>query len=126
MVLKFDNSVRHVPDANEVGEDTDPEQFDLVLCDECDDSSHSENGYQIYQIVRATRDHGRGRRGPRHADYLAHPLSAMYKRFNVLVQRDLNSKAYHQTDDEIPVGRKLVLRKVPPRHQCQNREINAK
>src|SRR3989344_8783722 len=92
MASEFDNSVRHVSDADYVGKDSDPEQFDLVLRDEGDDTRHSENGYQVYQIVRAAGNHGCRGSGSRHADYFAHPLSAMYQTFKVLVQRDLNSK----------------------------------
>ena len=60
MVPEFYNSVRHVSDADDVGENTDPEQFDLVLRDEGDDACYSENWHQIYQVVRTAGNH-RGR-----------------------------------------------------------------
>src|SRR3989344_637433 len=118
-ILELYNSARHVRDTNEVGEDTDPEQFDLVLRDECDDSGYSENGYQIYQIVRAAGDHGGRGSGSRHADYLAHALPAVYQSFNVLVEGYLNPEAYRQTDDEIPIGRELFDCEVPSGNQRQ-------
>src|SRR3990167_5967791 len=92
MALEFDNSVRHVSDTDYVGEDTDPEQFDLVLRDKGDDTRHSENGHQIYQIVHTAGDHGGRGSGSRHADHLAHSLPAMHETFKVLVQGDLNTE----------------------------------
>src|SRR3990167_958880 len=48
----------------------------------------------------------------------------MRQTFNVLVQRNLNSKPYCQADDKIPISRKLALSEAPAGDQCKHDEIN--
>ena len=104
--------------------ETDPENFDLILGNKRSQPGNSKDRYYVHQIMSATRNHGGGRSSSRNTNYFTHALSIMHQTFNVLVQCNLNSKTYYQTDNKIPKGRKLALSKAPARNQCEYRKIN--
>lgn len=124
--FKFNNSTNNINYAAEIKQKTDPENLDLILSDECDQSGDAKNGHQIYQVMSATGNHSRGGSGAGYADYFPHTLSAMHQNFKVLIERNLNSKSHHQTNNEIPIGRELALSETPSGNQRQHRKINPK
>jgi len=117
---------RDIENARAIERQPQPEKFDLILGGKGNQARRPKNGQNVGQVVRATGNHCRSRRRPRHCHDLAGGSLVLHDALQVCVHADLHAETRGKPGNEIPVRNELIEREVKAGYEPDQPEINRK
>lgn len=118
------NLAADIGEARGVEGHADPEQLDLILRNQSDQSDGADEWKDVRQIMRAACEHGGGgcRAGGGH--YMMGVVMMFAELLEIEIKADLRAKPECQSDDIGPKLRELRKCEVPAGNQRQHAEVN--